>query len=110
MLTFDGIQFTNAGLYTVVVSSALGSVTNTPEQVVVNPAGVSLGLYPGVTISGTVGYTYIIQRNANLANPNGWVTVTNLTLTQPVQIWADTSINTTLPTNQYQFYQVLPGQ
>jgi hypothetical protein len=109
-LTFAGIQFTNGGLYTVVVSNLLGSVTNTPEEVVVNPAGVSLGLYPGVTISGVVGYKYIIQRTADLSNTNGWVTVTNLTLTEPVQLWVDTNINTALSGNPQQFYQVLPGQ
>jgi len=63
--TLTTIQFTNAGLYSVVVSSALGSVTNTPAQVVVNTAGVSLGLYPGVTVSGLVGYTYLIQANTD---------------------------------------------
>jgi len=69
--------------------------------------GVSLGLYPGVTITGLVGYTYNIQSNPNLANSNGWTTVTNLTLTQPVQLWVDTSNNAALPANPYRFYRVL---
>jgi len=34
-LDLASIQFTNAGLYSVVVGNSLGSVTNTPEQVVV---------------------------------------------------------------------------
>jgi hypothetical protein len=109
-LDFPSIQLTNAGRYTVVVSSPLGSVTNTPEAVVVNPAGVSLGLYPGVTISGVVGYNYIIQTTTDLSNTNSWVTLTNLTLTQPVQIWVDTNSDASLPANPYRFYQVLPGQ
>lgn len=109
-LTFTGIQVTNSGLYTVVVSNAFGTVTNTPEQVVVEPAGVSLGLSPTVTITGVVGYIYTIQRTANLSDTNSWVTVTNLTLTDPVQIWVDTNINTALPGNPMQFYRVLPGQ
>ena len=109
-LILDSIQFTNAGLYSVVVTSALGSVTNTPEEVVVNPAGISMGLSPTVTINGVTGYHYLIQRTTDLSNTNSWVTVTNLTLTQPVQIWADTSINTSLPGNPYEFYRVLPGQ
>jgi hypothetical protein len=108
-LVFDSIQFTNAGLYSVVVSNALGSVTNVPEQVVVNPAGISIGLSPTITISGVAGYSYIIQRTTDLSNTNSWVTVTNLTLTQPVQIWADTSINTALPSNPFEYYRVLPG-
>jgi hypothetical protein len=109
-LDFPSIQLTNAGLYSVVVSSPLGSVTNTPELVVVEPAGVSLGLYPGVTINGVVGYSYIIQTTTDLSNTNAWVTLTNLTLTEPVQLWVDTNSDASLPANPHRFYQVLPGQ
>jgi hypothetical protein len=110
-LTLTGIQFTNAGLYSVVVSSPLGSVTNTQEQVVVNPAGVSFGgLYPSVLIQGVVGYNYIIQSTTNLANTNAWVTVTNLTLIQPIQLYIDSNTDASLPANPNRFYQVLPGQ
>lgn len=109
-LTLSDIQFTNAGLYSVVLSSPLGSVTNPPAQVVVNPAGVSLGLSPTITIRGVVGNNYIIQRTAALNNTNPWVTVANLTLTQPVQLWTDTNTDASLPTNPQRFYQVLPGQ
>ena len=35
------LQFTNAGLYSVVVSSAYGSATNATYQLVVNPAEVT---------------------------------------------------------------------
>jgi hypothetical protein len=107
-LTFAAIQFTNAGSYSVVVSSSLGSVTNTAAQVVVNPAGVSLGLYPGLTITGTVGYTYNIQSNPDLTNPNGWTTVATVTLWQPTQFWVDVNNNAASPTNQHRFYRVLP--
>lgn len=109
-LSFTDIQFAKAGLYTVVVSSPLGSVTNPPEQVVVNVAGVSLGFSPTLTISGMPGFTYIIQSSTNLANTNAWVTLTNLILTQPMQIFIDTSVNASSPQNPRTFYQVLPGQ
>jgi hypothetical protein len=88
----------------------LGSVTNGPQQVVVNPAGVSLGLYPGVTVTGTIGYTYDIQASSNLADTNSWITVATLTLEQPVQLWIDTTDNTTLHTNAARFYRVIPGR
>lgn len=107
--TLSSVQFTNAGLYTVVVNSFLGSVTNVPAQVVVNPAGVSLGLYPGVMVSGTVGYTYDIQSTADLTNTNGWTTVGAVTLTQPVQLWVDTNLDASLPANPHRFYRILPG-
>ncbi len=102
--------FTNAGLYSVVVSSPLGSVTNTPEQVAVNPAGTSLGLYPGVTITGLVGQNYIIQSSTNLADPSAWATVTNFTLTTSIQLWVDPNVDTSLPENPYRYYRVLLGQ
>ena len=84
----NGIQFTNAGLYSVVVSSAYGSVTNTAYQVVVNPANTSIGLFAGVTIQGTIGYNYNIQSTTNLSDPNSWVTVTNITITSSIKIWS----------------------
>ena len=109
-LSFTNIQFTNAGLYSIVVTNPFGSVTNTPEQLVVNPASVSIGLSPTIIVSGIAGRNYIIQRVADLANTNSWVTVTNLTLSAPVQTWTDTSLDASLPGNPTQFYQVLPGQ
>jgi hypothetical protein len=109
-LNFTSIQFTNAGLYSVVVSSPYGAITNAAYQVVVNPAGVSLGFSPTLTISGVVGYSYIIQSSTNLANTNAWVTVANLTLTQPVQLWVDTNVDATSPFNPKTFYKILPGQ
>ena len=103
--TISSMQATNAGLYSVVVSSALGSVTNPPAQVVVNPAGVSLALYAGVTIAGVVGQTYGIQANTNLATTDGWQGLTNITLSLPSELWFDVN-----PANQGQrFYRVVPG-
>jgi hypothetical protein len=110
VLTLHSVQSTNAGLYSIVVSSALGSVTNTPAMLVVNAAGVSLGLYPGLIIDGVVGYKYVIQRTADLTDTNSWVTMTNITLVQPLQLWVDTNVDASLPANSRHFYQVLPGQ
>ena len=108
--TLDGIQFTNAGLYGVVVSSVYGSTTNTAYQVVVNPANISIGTCPEIYITGTVGYNYTIQSTTNLANTNSWVTVTNLTLNAASEIWADTATDTSKPANPQKYYRVLPGQ
>lgn len=102
------VQFTNAGLYSVVVSSALGSVTNTPALLVVNPAGLSVGMCASITLTGVPGYTYIIQYTTDLQVSNSWITLTNLTLDQPVELWVDTTTNAL--TAQHRFYQVLPDQ
>ncbi len=107
-LVFSSIQLTNAGLYTVVVSSSYGSVTNTPEQVVVNPANVSLGFFAGVIIQGTIGYNYTIQGSIDLSSTSSWLTLTNITLTSPVQIWSDYSVD--VHSGHQKYYRVLPGQ
>jgi hypothetical protein len=109
-INFASIQFTNNGFYSVVISSPYGSVSNVAAQVTVNPACVALGFYPGLIISGVAGYSYIIQSSADLTKTNNWNTLTNLTLTQPVQIWVDTSVDASSPFNNKYFYQVLPGQ
>jgi len=103
----SGIQFTNAGLYSVIVSSPYGSVTNIPEQLIVNPANVSLGLFAGVILQGTVGYSYTIQATTDLSNTNSWVTLTNVTLTSPIQIWDDNSVDVHKSAARY--YQVIPA-
>lgn len=102
-LVFPSLQITNAGLYSVIVTSQYGVVTNTPAALVVNPANVSLGLYAGVIIDGTVGYTYGIEYTTNLQNAT-WQSLTNVTLMQPVEIWVDTSVN--VPTAPKRFYRV----
>lgn len=107
-LSLPSIQFTNAGSYSVAVSSPYGSVTNSAAQVVVNPAGVSLGMYSGVLIDGVVGYTYSIQMVAGLADTNTWITLTNLTLQQTPQLWVDTTTNAY--NNLQRFYRVVPPQ
>lgn len=109
-LNFNSIQFTNNGFYSVVITSPYGSVTNVAEQVAVNPAVVTLGFYPGLTIEGATGDSYIIQSSSNLANTNNWTTLTNLTLTQPVQLWFDSNVDASSPLNNQFFYRLIPQQ
>ena len=95
-------------------------LTKTLQIVVLSIAGVgtvcvksavmSLEFSPTLTIQGVTGHSYIIQRTADLSNSNSWVTLTNLTLAQPVQNWVDTSVDASSPFNSQYFYQVLPGQ
>jgi hypothetical protein len=70
-----------------------------------NPAGVSLALYAGVTIEGVVGLTYGIQCSTNLSNTSGWWGMVNITLGVPSELWFDVQ-----PANQARrFYRVVPG-
>ena len=82
-------------------------------MVCMKSAAVSLGFSgfsPTLTIQGVTGNSYFIQRTADLSNSNSWVTMTNLTLTQPVQNWVDTSVDASSPSNSQYFYQILPSQ
>jgi hypothetical protein len=90
LLVLTNLQFTNAGTYTAIVfDSASNTVTSDPANLVINPANVEIALYPGLQIGGIVGQTYGIQYSTNLANTNSWIGLTNLTLTQPTEIWYD---------------------
>ena len=109
-LPLGAIQFTNAGLYSVVVSSSLGSVTNASYQVIVNSADISIGTCPEIYITGTVGYNYTIQSTTNLADTNSWITLTNITLNAASQTWADTATDITRPNHPQTFYRVVAGQ
>ncbi len=105
MLVLTNLQVTDGGTFTAVVTDSYGSVTSAPAYLTVNPAGVSIALYAGVTIDGVVGLTYGIQATTNLNQTNLWFGLTNVTLNQPVQLWYDSQ-----PANQpRRFYQVLPG-
>jgi hypothetical protein len=105
-LSFANIQLTNGGYYSVVVSSLLGSFTNS-ALLVVNPANMDLGMYAGIVITGAAGYSYEIQYSTDLRDTNAWVTLTNLTLQQPVELWVDTSVSAF--TKAHRYYRILPG-
>jgi hypothetical protein len=100
------VQLGDGGFYSVVVSSDLGSITNS-AQLVVNPANMELGMYAGIVITGAAGYTYEIQYTTDLRDTNAWVSLTNLTLQQPVELWVDTSVNAIM--REHRYYRILPG-
>ena len=103
MLT--NLQLTNAGNYSVVVTNAYGSAASSNAYLTVNPAGVSLTLYSGITIDGVVGLTYGIQYSTDLSNTNGWRGMANVTLGVPTELWFDVQ-----PASQPQrYYRVVPG-
>jgi hypothetical protein len=102
-LSFTNLALTDAGAYWVQVTNRCGSMRSDPATLIVNPTGVSLGLYAGLTITGAVGKTFGIQYTMNL-NTN-WTSITNITLAQPVQLWVDNSVN--VVTQGKRFYRVV---
>ena len=105
-LILTNLQATNAGNYSVVITNAYGSVTSSNAYLTMNPAGVSLALYAGITIDGVVGLTYGIQYNTNLNNTNGWQGVANVTLGIPTELWFDVQPAFQQP---QRYYRVVPG-
>ena len=103
-LVLTNLQMTNGGSYTVVVTNLYGAVMSDPAYLTMNPAGVSLALYAGVTINGVVGLTYGIQYTTNLSNTNSWQGLANVTLGEPSELWFDVR-----PTGRQGYYRVVPG-
>ena len=108
-LVLTDLRWSDAGSYAVVVSSPGGSAMSVPAELKVYPAGVSLGLYAGLLIEGVAGRTYAIQYTPALSPTNAWITLTNLTLTYPVQLWIDTAADTRAPDRPRRIYQVVPA-
>jgi WD40 repeat protein len=105
VLTLTNVQPTDAGIYTVLVSDTVTNLLSQPATLTVNPAGVSIALYAGVTIDGVVGQTYGVQSTMDLSNTNSWVGRANVTLTNATQLWYDSQ-----PATQPQtYYRVVPG-
>jgi hypothetical protein len=105
-ISLANLDFTYAGSYWVVVSNCVGTVTSDSALLVINPAGVSLGFHPFLVITGVVGRTYGIQYIPDVSPTNSWLSLTNLTLTQPVQKWIDTTVDA-LPGGSRRFYRVI---
>jgi hypothetical protein len=104
-LVLTNLQMTDAGNYSVIVTNVYGGTTSSNAYLTMNPAGVSLALYSGITIDGVVGLTYGIQYSTDLSNTSGWRGMANVTLGVPTELWFDVQ-----PANQPQrYYRVVPG-
>jgi hypothetical protein len=69
-----------------------------------SPASLSIEMYSGLSIEGTVGATYRIQYVANLQNSNAWATLATIVLTHSPQLWFDVDS----PRNVRRFYRAVP--
>jgi hypothetical protein len=102
--TVSNAQSENAGYYSVVVANSLDSISSTCAYLGITPVCVSIDLYAGLTIGGTIGQTYSVQCVTNLASTN-WTTLTTITQSMTEVLWIDTSH----PANRAsKFYRVIP--
>jgi hypothetical protein len=69
-------------------------------------SSLSIGLYAGLSITGTVGQTFQIEYATSLSSTN-WIYLANVTLSQPVQLWVDTSAK--VRGELARFYRMIPA-
>jgi hypothetical protein len=105
-LALSDLAMTAAGQYWVVISNAYGTVTSDTATLIVNPAGISLDVYPGLTITGAVGKSFDVQYVYFGGDTNTWTTVTNITLTVPSRLWIDTSAGAAAGISPNRFYRL----
>ena len=67
------------------------------------PPIIGVQLYAGITVTGTVGAVYSIQYVTDLSQTNGWIVLTNVTLTHSPYLWVDT----TQPARTTRFYRAV---
>jgi hypothetical protein len=75
-----------------------------PVSISVELTNISSGVYAAITIDGVAGHTYGINFTTGLTDTNSWVTLTNLTLTSPVQTWVD--LGTDVRSTKARYYRV----
>jgi len=78
-MSLTSLQIDNAGIYTVAISNAFGSVTSAPAQLVVYEARMDLQMYAGMNISGQSGRTYILSYTTDINNGT-WTTLATNTM------------------------------
>jgi N-acetylneuraminic acid mutarotase len=84
-LTLSNLTASMAGVYSVVVSNAVDSVTSAPATLSL----LNLNMFAGLTIVGQVGGTYEIDFRNNLNNTN-WFNITNVVLPSSPYLFIDT--------------------
>jgi hypothetical protein len=89
-LNLSNLQTNQAGLYSVAVSNTFGSLTSAPARLLVNDACVAINSYAGLSVTGVVGRTYVIDCATNL-NAVNWTPLATNTFTTPRWLFVDTN-------------------
>ena len=103
-LTIAGITGAQTGSYSVyATNSNTGDSSYFISSSAASVSAQSFGLYPVVTLNGTVGNTYEVQYTSSLAAPVTWTTLGTYTTISSPQYVPDF----TAPLNSSRFYQVV---
>jgi hypothetical protein len=103
-LTITGITGAQAGSYSVyATNSNPGESIYFTQSQAASVSAQAFGLYPVVTLNGTVGNTYVIQYTSSLSGTPTWIPLsTNTTIVSPQYV-----PDFTAPLNASRFYQVV---
>ncbi len=85
-LTLSNLNAGQAGVYSVVVSNAAGSVTSSAATLSL----LNLNMFAGLTIVGQLGGSYQIDYRSNL-NITNWINITNIVLPSSPYLFIDTA-------------------
>jgi hypothetical protein len=99
ILNLTNVSPLSAGTYTVIISSATGTITASATLTVID-----LKMYAGITLGGPAGSQYRIEYTDDLSN-GSWQTLTNLTLTVSPGFFVDKNS----PQHPTRFYRAVPG-
>ena len=107
-LVISNASTLDTGVYTVIVSNLLGTIPSTPAKVSVANFSTSIGIYPGITISGITGSTVQVQYTMDVGPSENWTTLTNLILSASPDFWVDRSVELNSGISPRRFYRVVP--
>ena len=101
----------DTGHYDVVVTNSAGSATSEPAMISIPglPAELMIQMHPGPILLGSVGQNYTIQFSSNSSDPASWLSITNITLQEPRQVWIDQNPVDTQPGDTKRFYRAILG-
>jgi hypothetical protein len=97
-LALAGVQFSQSGAYTVVISNALGAITSAPAMLQV-VAPVERRPVPGVKVTGQAGSLLNVDYANSLSPAPGWTTLGSVSLTGTSQYYCDATMP--LPPQRY---------
>lgn len=100
-LVLTNLTSADAGLYSARVKTSSGETVLPPATLQVFEACVGIQAYPGLSVTGIVGRTYLME-SATSASATNWVAIATNTLTKPDWLFID-SIS---PLNAKKYYRV----
>jgi hypothetical protein len=100
-LSLFNTTYSQAGLYSVIVSNSFGAVTSTVARLSFN--FLTLQMYAGLTIDGQMGQNYRIEYIEAINQATNWQVLTNVTLSSTPYLFIDVDS----PKSPVRFYRAL---